>query len=394
EEERRRRRRENKIQDKLNEDSLKLADYGNSWKKDSVPSYVSYDTVSSMGSLIGRMPEHRDSTYSSMSEATDNRSLSIKSGLTEESGHSQVIQNSPPTVLTLSLQYIASEDNGTGKLVIYVKDVKDLPPRDYIGGLEPYLVVQVVRISWPLHRRAGPPLHLLRTRTLRHSFNPFFDQKFTIDVKRSDLKEWCLKLIAYDQDKYTSSTELCDATLALRDIKNLTSSKEALTLTCNLTKTNREVGDLLFGVSYLPTAQRLSVSIIKATNLKYLEIVDTIAEFNPYVRVVQLNGSTGRSVKRKKTGFKNATECPEFNETLTFDLNPNQLETTIILILICSRLVTMDSEEDVLPNKRTKDKCLGKVAIGSHVIGKRQRDHWLSVIQNPRRVISLWHTLK
>jgi len=40
------------------------------------------------------------------------------------------------------------------------------------------------------------------------------------------------------------------------------------------------MGDLLFGVSYLPTAQRLSVSIIKASNLKFLEIVDSISKFS------------------------------------------------------------------------------------------------------------------
>ncbi|PSN54008.1 hypothetical protein C0J52_10168 [Blattella germanica] len=272
-------------------------------------------TVSSTGSLVGRMPQHRDSTYSSMSEATDNRSLSIKSVTTEDSASTDVFTSSSgPAVLTMSLQYLANDENGSGKLVIHIKDVKDLPHRDYSGGLEPYLVLQVVRTSWPLHRRAGPPVHQLRTRTLRHSFNPLFDQKFIIDVKRSELKE---------------------------------------------------MGDVLFGVSYLPTAQRLS-----------------------------LNGSTGRSVKRKKTAFKHATECPEFNETLTFDLSPNHLESAIFLVLLCSRTVTEDGDETLTPNKKIKDKCLGKVALGSHVAGKKQRDHWLSVIQNPRRVISIWHSLK
>jgi hypothetical protein len=42
----------------------------------------------------------------------------------------------------------------------------------------------------------------------------------------------------------------------------------------------QDFGDLLFGVSYLPTAQRLSVSVIKASDLKYLEIVDSIANFS------------------------------------------------------------------------------------------------------------------
>jgi hypothetical protein len=42
----------------------------------------------------------------------------------------------------------------------------------------------------------------------------------------------------------------------------------------------QEAGELLFGVSYLPTAQRLSISVIKAGNLKYLQVVDSIANFS------------------------------------------------------------------------------------------------------------------
>jgi len=97
-------------------------------------------------------------------------------------------------------------------------------------------------------------------------------------------------------------------------------------------------------------------------------------------------------MKRKKTAFKHGTACPEFNETLTFDLNPNQLETTTFLVLLCNRTLGEGTEGKV--NKKSKDKYLGKVALGSHVLGKRQRDHWLSVIQNPRRVVSAWYTLK
>lgn len=387
EEERRRRRDADKAKEQIPRDSLKLVDYGYPWKRDPIPTSTNYDTVSSTGSLIGRM-SHRDSTYSSMSEATDNRSLSTKSVTTEDSCSTEFSAPSGPPVLTMSLQYVASDENGSGKLVIYIKDVKGLPAREYAGGLEPYLVVQVVRTTWPLHRRAGPPVHQLRTRTLRHSFNPFFDQTFILDVKRSDLKDWSLKVTAFDQDKYCNATELCEVNQALRDIKGLTSAEEALTVTCKLVKTNREVGDLLFGVSYLPTAQRLSVSVIKASNLKYLDIVDSIAEFNPYVRVVQLNGSTGRSLKRKKTGFRQGTESPEFNETLTFDLLPGQLETATFLVLLCSR----DAEPDT--SKRGRDRCLGRVALGNHVAGKRARDHWLGVMASPRRVVSVWHTLK
>jgi hypothetical protein len=52
-------------------------------------------------------------------------------------------------------------------------------------------------------------------------------------------QEWCLKVTAYDQDKYSNATELCDVNLPLKDVKNLTTAKEGLSISCNLTRTNR-----------------------------------------------------------------------------------------------------------------------------------------------------------
>jgi hypothetical protein len=44
----------------------------------------------------------------------------------------------------------------------------------------------------------------------------------------------------------------------------------------------QECGEILFGLTYLPTAQRLSFSIVKATNLKYNMVVDKIDEFRKF----------------------------------------------------------------------------------------------------------------
>ena len=52
-------------------------------------------------------------------------------------------------------------------------------------------------------------------------------------------QEWCLKVTAYDQDKFSSATQLCEANLALRDVKNLTTAQEALTISCNLARSNK-----------------------------------------------------------------------------------------------------------------------------------------------------------
>jgi len=88
----------------------------------------------------------------------------------------------------------------------------------------------------------------------------------------------------------------------------------------------------------------------------------------PYVRVIQLTQFTGRAIKRKKTTFKQGTECPEFNETLTFDLYPNQLDRTNFLLLLCSR--TLGEYSIGQTGRKIKDRCLAKVALDSHIVGK------------------------
>lgn len=56
-------------------------------------------------------------------------------------------------------------------------------------------------------------------------------------------------------------------------------TEDQVPMTLELQEINCENGELLFGVSYLPTAQRLSISVIKAARLKYLSIVPSLVEF-------------------------------------------------------------------------------------------------------------------
>lgn len=46
-------------------------------------------------------------------------------------------------------------------------------------------------------------------------------------------------MTAYDQDKFCGATELCEASLALRDVKNITTATEAITVSCCLARSNR-----------------------------------------------------------------------------------------------------------------------------------------------------------
>ena len=55
--------------------------------------------------------------------------------------------------------------------------------------------------------------------------------------------------------------------------------------------------------------------------------------------------------------------------------------------------VPSDSEESVNSYQRPKDIRIGKVALG-RVRDPLERLHWFSVLQNPRKIVTEWHSLK
>jgi hypothetical protein len=53
-----------------------------------------------------------------------------------------------------------------------------------------------------------------------------------------------------------------------------------------------------------------------------------------------------------------------------------------------------DSEDSVNSLNRSTDLFIGKVALGKGVRGATERLHWFSVLQNPRKLVTVWHALK
>ncbi|XP_043289135.1 synaptotagmin-1-like isoform X2 [Venturia canescens] len=308
-----------------------------------------------------------------------------------------------PTELTMSLQYLPPlDDNITGKLVIGIEAVSNLPPKPYNCTLEPYVALNIVKQSWTSRKRMK--LHSFRTRGIRHTSTPIYRETFVVaDVRPHEVKEWILDIAAYDHDRYANHTELANLRVALRDVKKVLYSPEIHLFNYKMKPSNREFGSILLGISYLPTAQRLTINIMKLRDLKFIPSVKSLEEFNPYVRVLMLNGKTGRKLKKKKTKFLRSTAQPEFNETLTFDLLHNQLDTVQFLIVLCSKINVeeagntdhpSDSEDSVHSYRRSKDVFIGKVALGKGVRGSEEKLHWFSVFQNPRKLVTIWHTLK
>lgn len=379
--------------------------------------------------LLGSLSSKRDSTYSSMSEYSGRTSPtnSCRSSVGDSvgSGVGSPVDGEARGHLSFGLQYVVtSPEAATGKLIITVLEAKNLAGREYMGNTcDPYVKVVVWRERRSLRKQKSPPLHVFRTRTVRHTQDPAYHQSFVMEVSKSDLKELVVKLVAMDSDKWASPSTVGEVTQPLRDIKNLASLDQRTTLNYFLAPPKLELGEVLFGLSYLPTAQRLSVSVIKAQNLKYSNVVDDLSDFCPYIRVLLISG-TGRVLKKKKTTWRSASASPIWNETLIFDLAQNQVEHVTFLLVLCTRpqqLMTTPTPGDpsfpgsetaphdyltsslappdpaaspVLEHTKKQDRYLGKLALGCHVKSEEQRQHWLSVMGSPRKVVSQWHALK
>lgn len=310
-----------------------------------------------------------------------------------------------PTELTMSLQYLPPLDEAiTGKLVIGIEALSGLPPKQYNCTLEPFVALTIMKQSWSHRKRQK--LHSFRTRGVRHTASPIFKETFVVaNVKPHELKDWILDFAAFDHDRYANDTELCFLKVSIKEVRHILQNPEIHMFNFRMKPSSLEFGNVLLGIIYLPTAQRLTINVMKLRDVKFTPAVSNLNHFNPYVKVLMLNGRTGQKMKRRKTKFVCATSQPEFNETLTFDVTYNQLDIVQFLVILCSKTVTAevpacvmdhhsDSEDSVSSVQRPKDVPIGKVALGKGVRGSTERLHWFSVLQNPRKLVTVWHTLK
>ncbi len=97
---------------------------------------------------------------------------------------------------------------------------------------------------------------------------------------------------------------------------------------------------------YLPSARRLTVIVVKAVNLK---IMDITGASDPYVKVSLWQG--GKRLRKRKTTVHRRTVNPVFNEALFFDVAEEQLSLSNLMVQVIDhdRLVPMSSSKNLQP---------------------------------------------
>ncbi|PIK60829.1 putative synaptotagmin-5-like [Apostichopus japonicus] len=213
-------------------------------------------------------------------------------------------------IINFSLKY----NPEMGLLTIYLIQARNLQPRDFSGTADPYCKVAVVpHVS-----------KMVQSRVQRKTITPEFKESFVFEVPEPDIHRQTINIQLYDYDQFSRDECIGLAMLPLANV-DLTEKVEvwkeikALDVDTKVGATIPDFGDLMFSIAYLPSAERLTIVIMKARNVKHVSTsADGKKSSNTYVKVSLYFMS--KRLKKKKTSTKHGTSSPVFNEALVFNV--------------------------------------------------------------------------
>ncbi|MBN3300551.1 SYT12 protein, partial [Amia calva] len=214
------------------------------------------------------------------------------------------------------------------------------------------------------------------SRIQRNAFSVLFDEKFSIPLDPSALDENSLRFSVFgvDEDERNISTGVAE--LKLSDLDLSIRPFNAWLYLQDVNKAVDSVGEVLLSLSYLPTAERLTVVVAKAKNLVWTNGKITA---DPFVKVYLLQD--GRKISKKKTAVKRDKTNPIFNEAMIFSVP------AIVLQDLSLRVTVAECCED------GRGENIGHVIIGPEASGMGIT-HWNQMLATLRKPVSMWHPLR
>ncbi|XP_029678255.1 synaptotagmin-5 isoform X2 [Formica exsecta] len=275
--------------------------------------------------------------------------------------------------LHLRLRY----DFDKSDLDVHLIEAHDLAGSDQGGFNDPYVKLS---LSPEVDSRKR------QTQIHRNDPNPFFDQHFKFPVSYEELQEKTLVLQVFDYDRFSRNDVVGSLRVVMDSLElvSSTSSVEVFGEIARERKPPEEIQEVLVSLSYLPSAERLTVLIMKARNLFPPQDKETL---DPFAKVSLLCGER-RVRKKKKTAVRRATINPIWNEAMSFNIPASSLISSAIEICV------LDSSSELMSGNAIVGSCIiGPASTGTDSGNSQGREHWLQMTQSPRKQIAEWHTL-
>ncbi|KAG1929664.1 synaptotagmin-7 [Pimephales promelas] len=251
-------------------------------------------------------------------------------------------------------------------LTVKILKGQDLPAKDFSGTSDPFVKIYLL----PDRK------HKLETKVKRKNLNPHWNETFLFEgFPYEKVRERTLYLQVLDYDRFSRNDPIGEVSIPLNKVElgQLKSFWKDLK-PCSDGSGRR--GDLLLSLCYNPTANTITVNIIKARNLKAMDIGGTS---DPYVKVWLMHKD--KRVEKKKTVTIKRCLNPVFNESFPFDVPAHVLRETTIIITV------MDKD------RLSRNDVIGKIYL-SWKSGPAEVKHWKDMLSRPRTNVAQWHALK
>ncbi|KAJ0029477.1 hypothetical protein NQD34_004474 [Periophthalmus magnuspinnatus] len=251
-------------------------------------------------------------------------------------------------------------------LTVKVLKGQDLPAKDFSGTSDPFVKIYLL----------PDKKHKLETKVKRKNLNPHWNETFLFEgFPYEKVRERTLYLQVLDYDRFSRNDPIGEVSIPLNKVE-LGQMKTFWKELKPCSDGSGRRGDLLLSLCYNPTANTITVNIIKARNLKAMDIGGTS---DPYVKVWLMHKD--KRIEKKKTVTMKRCLNPVFNESFPFDVPAHVLRETTIIITV------MDKD------RLSRNDVIGKIYL-SWKSGPAEVKHWKDMLARPRTNVAQWHALK
>ncbi|NXG51795.1 SYT7 protein, partial [Psilopogon haemacephalus] len=285
------------------------------------------------------------SSVSDLVNSLTSEMLMLSPGSEEDEGHEGVSRENLGRI-QFSVGYNFQEST----LTVKIMKAQELPAKDFSGTSDPFVKIYLL----------PDKKHKLETKVKRKNLNPHWNETFLFEGRglgQSGLDgEGLRDLLGW----VVESQNGAGLEESFRPLRVPQGSR----------------GELLLSLCYNPSANSIVVNIIKARNLKAMDIGGTS---DPYVKVWLMYKD--KRVEKKKTVVMKRCLNPVFNESFAFDIPTERLRETTIVITV------MDKD------RLSRNDVIGKIYL-SWKSGPGEVKHWKDMIARPRQAVAQWHQLK
>ncbi|XP_067205722.1 uncharacterized protein Syt12 isoform X2 [Linepithema humile] len=218
----------------------------------------------------------------------------------------------------------------------------------------------------------------VQTRIYRRCPSPSYQEKFLFPLDGGPTGKTLLVEVFSDESSIGGTTSLIgEASLKLGPAARPPAT--TWLVLSGPTLPTPHLGELMFSLSYLPTAERLTLVVVKARNLCGAN--STPGDF--FVKVYLLQ--QGKKIHKKKTSVKKGEKSPIFNEAIIFSVPAHALQTIQLRLTVAE----MNGDQGTSP----KAYSVGHIIVGSTSTGKALA-HWRQMLAALRRPVAMWHPLR